>query len=140
MPNRNYSMVYQSVLAIYECMMYGIDGEGHRVGCMEAKATPLGVSEGDDGNQCCSEHLLIVLFSPKILAQLKWHGKIKVNLFFDVFSLPENESGIRISKKKSRSGGIKFAVFDCPQLYRYYPCGHSQKMPLPSLQTMVEIC
>ena len=99
MPNRNYSTVYQSVLAIYERISYGIDGEGRRVGCTEAEATPLGVSEGDDGNRCCSEHLLIVLFSPKILAQLKCHGKIKMNLFFDVFSLPENESGIRISKK-----------------------------------------
>ena len=99
MPNRSYLTVYQLVLAIYEHISDGIDGEGCRVGCTEAKATPLGVSEGDDGNQCCSEHLLIVLFSLKILVQLKCCGKIKVNLFFDVFSLPENESGIRISKK-----------------------------------------
>ena len=52
MPNRNYLTVYQSVLAIYEHISYEIDGEGHRVGCTEAKATPLSVSEGDDGNQC----------------------------------------------------------------------------------------
>ena len=84
-----------------------MDREGRRVGRMEAKATPLSVSEGDDGNRCCSEHLLIVLFSPKILVQLKCHGKSKMNLFFDVFSLPENESSIRISKKKISFGRYK---------------------------------
>jgi hypothetical protein len=91
---------------IHRHLLAGVDGDGGRMGSKETKVAPKDWPMDHDVNRSGTQYKLTPqiayknkFFSPKNCSNHKYCGKSLQRPDLDVFSLPENESGIHLSPK-----------------------------------------